>query len=156
MNAEPDSGFEPLGGGCMCGSVRFEINEPLLGAAYCHCKRCQRRTGTAVSTTGLTAVGSFRVVEGEQLVRTYDPGDGGWKKSFCGECSSQLFTTNSENADLVAVRLGAIDGDPGLRPSAHQFVNYAASWEPLPDDGLPRFGERLEWEGDVPSVQGPA
>jgi hypothetical protein len=41
------------------------------------------------------------------------------------------------------IRMGALDDDPGIRPSAHQFVDYAAPWEPLPDDGLPRVPERL-------------
>ena len=41
------------------------------------------------------------------------------------------------------MRLGAFDGDPGVRPGARQFVAYAAPWEPIPDDGLPRFPERL-------------
>ena len=38
----------PLTGGCNCGAVRFEVTAPLVGASYCHCKRCQRRSGTAV------------------------------------------------------------------------------------------------------------
>jgi hypothetical protein len=36
---------------------------------------------------------------------------------------------------------GAVDGDPGIRPESHAFVAYAASWEPIPDDGLPRYPE---------------
>jgi hypothetical protein len=40
------------------------------------------------------------------------------------------------------VRLGAFDQDPGVRPSARQFTAYAAVWEPIPEDGLPRFPER--------------
>jgi hypothetical protein len=39
--------------------------------------------------------------------------------------------------------MAAIDEDPGVRPSAHQFVAYAAPWEDIRDDGLPRFDERL-------------
>lgn len=65
----------PLTGGCMCGGVRFEVSEPLLGALYCHCK----------------------------------------------------------------LRMGSMDEDPGIRPGAHQFTDYAAPWDPIPDDGLPRF-----------------
>jgi hypothetical protein len=42
----------------------------------------------------------------------------------------------------MAVRMGAFDGDPGVRPSFRQFVAYAAPWEPIPDDGLPRYPER--------------
>jgi hypothetical protein len=37
----------------------------------------------------------------------------------------------------------SLDGDPGIRPSAHQFVGYAAAWAPVPEDGLPRFDERI-------------
>ena len=38
---------------------------------------------------------------------------------------------------------GTFDRDPGLRPQYRQFVAYAALWEPLPDDGLPRYDERI-------------
>jgi hypothetical protein len=137
----PDGPRMPLTGGCMCGRVRFEVSQPLLGALYCHCKRCQRRTGSAFSVSGLTAPRSFAISEGEELVRSWDPGDG-WIKSFCGECGSQLYTTDPDDPELISVRLGAIDGDPGVRPSAHQFTDYASPWEPIPDDGLLRFAER--------------
>jgi len=136
----------PLDGGCMCGTVRFHVSAPLFGAVYCHCKRCQRRTGTGFSVSGLTQAGSFGVVEGEDRVGTFDPGDGGWLKSFCAECGSQLYTTNPDDDTLIAVRLGALDQDPGVRPSVHQFVDYAAPWSPVPDDGLPTFPERMAWD----------
>ena len=64
----------PLTGRCMCGAVAFEISEPLPGALYCHCKRCQRRTGSAFSVTGLTQPGSFAISEGADVVRTYPGG----------------------------------------------------------------------------------
>ena len=42
----------------------------------------------------------------------------------------------------MSVRLGTLDGDPGIRPQYRQFVAYAAPWEPIPDDGLPRYEEQ--------------
>jgi hypothetical protein len=131
----------PLTGGCLCGGVRFEITEPLLGAGYCHCTRCQRRTGTAASASGNVAPGSLRVVSGEELIRAYEPVDG-YAKVFCSACGSALWSRHPEDPDRMAVRLGAVDGDPGVRPSDRQFVAYAAPWEPIPDDGLPRYPER--------------
>jgi hypothetical protein len=131
-----------LTGGCLCGGVRFELSEPLQGAVYCHCKRCQRRTGSAFSMTAQAAPGSFRIVQGEELDRHWRPDDGGWEKHFCAECGSHLYTRNPNDPEQIGVRMGACDDDPGVRPGLRQFVTYAAPWEPIPDDGLPRFPER--------------
>jgi len=127
----------PLTGGCLCGGVRFEIDAPLEGASYCHCTRCQRRTGTAASAQGRVSPGGLRIVAGEELVREWSPGDG-WPKAFCSECGGALWSRDPVSGAL-GVRLGAFDGDPGIRPQFRQYVDYAAAWEPIPDDGLPRF-----------------
>ena len=128
----------PLTGRCLCGGVRFEITEPLGEAGYCHCSRCRRRTGTASSVQARVVPGSLSVVDGENLVRYHEVSDG-FDKGFCSSCGSALW---SRRGELMSVRLGALDGDPGVRPSYRQFVAYAAPWEPIPDDGLPRHPER--------------
>src|ERR1700709_827038 len=122
----------PLTGACMCGGVRFELSEPLLGALFCHCKRCQRRTGTGVSTTAVTAPGSYRTVAGEELVRTWDPGDGGYVKGFCSRCGGQLYTTNPENPEILAIRMGALDDDPGIRPTSPPVHRLRGALVPRP------------------------
>jgi hypothetical protein len=132
----------PLTGGCGCGAIRFEVSEPLVGAAYCHCTRCQHRTGTAASASGRLAPGSLTVTAGDDNLRAWSP-EGGFAKLFCGECGSALFGRNPESGEIAIVRLGAFDGDPGVRPAVRQFVAYAAPWEAIPDDGLPRFDERM-------------
>jgi hypothetical protein len=131
----------PLTGGCLCGAVRYEVSEPLVSASYCHCTRCQRRSGAAASPSARLAPGSLRVVSGEELIRSFDPDDG-YKKAFCSACGGALWAQSPDDPDVIAVRLGTFDGDPGIRPSYHQFVAYAAPWEPIPDDGLPRYPER--------------
>ena len=129
----------PLTGACLCGGVRFEVSEPFVSASYCHCTRCQRRTGTAASAQGRLAPGSFRIVAGEELVRSYQPPDG-FAKEFCASCGSALWSRSPEG-EITAVRLGVLDRDPGIRPQWRQFVAYAAPWEAIPDDGLPRHPE---------------
>ena len=128
----------PLAGGCLCGGVRFEVTEPLVSAGYCHCTRCQRRTGTAASAQARIAPGSLRILSGEELVRAYQPPDG-FAKEFCSECGSALWSRDPANPETMSVRLGAFDDDPGVRPAYRQFVAFAAPWEPLQDDGLERF-----------------
>ena len=131
----------PLTGGCLCCGVRFEVTEPPESAGYCHCTRCRRRTGTAGSPQAKIAPGSLRITSGEELVRSYDPLDG-FSKVFCSVCGSALWSRSQADPEVMSVRLGAFDADPGVRPAYRQFVAYAAPWEPLPDDGLPRYPER--------------
>jgi hypothetical protein len=132
----------PLTGGCLCGGVRYEIDAPLVSASYCHCKRCQRRSGAAASAQGRLAPGSLRIVSGADLLRSWDPDDGGFAKAFCSVCGSAMFSRPPGANEYAAVRLGSFDGDPGIRPGHHQWVQSAAVWEPLADDGLPRYGGR--------------
>ena len=130
-----------LTGGCLCGGVRYEVTAPPLSAGYCHCTRCQRRTGTAASPSANIAPGSLRIVAGEELVKEYRPPEG-FLKVFCSACGGALWSRHPDDADRISVRMGTFDSDPGVRPSYRQFVAYAAPWEPIPDDGLPRFPER--------------
>jgi hypothetical protein len=145
LGAVPDPTL-PLTGGCGCGAVRYEIKQPLVGAIYCHCTRCQRRSGSGASASAHLAAGSLEITAGEQHLRDWAPG-GGFAKVYCGECGSAVLVRNPANGEIAMVRLGTIDGDPGVRPSARQFVAYAAAWEPIPDDGLPRYDERMPAPG---------
>jgi hypothetical protein len=130
----------PLTGGCNCGGVRFEVTEPIVSASWCHCTRCQRRTGTSGSLQGRLAPGSLRILRGEELLRGFEPPDG-FAKVFCSACGSSLWS-RSPDGETVAVRFGVFDSDPGIRASYRQFVAYAPVWDELPADGLPRFPER--------------
>jgi hypothetical protein len=131
----------PLIGGCNCGAVRFAVDAPPTNAEYCHCRRCQRRTGTSASVSVRVVPGSFAITSGEDDLRAWKPDDG-WEKWFCGECGSALFSRDPVDHGRVGIRMGAFDADPGVRPSYRQFVAYAAPWESILDDGLPRYPER--------------
>jgi hypothetical protein len=137
--ADPPSPEQPLQGGCLCGAVRFEITAPLISSGYCHCTHCQRRTGTGASANVRVPREGFRVLQGWEEVRSYAPPASGRPKLFCEVCGSALFSGYPLSDREVAVRLGALDADPGIRPQFRQFVDSAAPWEPIPDDGLPRY-----------------
>jgi hypothetical protein len=127
----------PLTGGCACGAVRFEVTAPFETAGYCHCKRCQRRSGALWALNAAVPAEGFTITEGADSVRTWAPPDG-LSKSFCGHCGGHLFAGDPAAGPVVGVRLGAVDDDPGIRPQWHQWADSAPAWEPLPDDGLPR------------------
>ncbi len=134
---EPPSTAHPLQGGCLCGAVRFELTAPFVSAGYCHCTHCQRRTGTGSSANGRVPQDGFRLLRGADSLRAYQPATG-VPKLFCTRCGSALFSGEPLSDEEVAVRLGALDRDPGIRPQYRQFVDSAASWEGIPEDGLTR------------------
>jgi hypothetical protein len=135
--------IEPsLGGSCLCGGVRFEITLPFRRANYCHCSRCRKHSGAGALAQGRVPREGFRLLEGEELIRVYRPPDGA-VKAFCSVCGSSLFGGTWPDGPEVSVRLGALDGEPDVRPQYHSFAADHAPWEDLPDDGLPRFPGRI-------------
>lgn len=129
---------EVLTGGCNCGAVRYEVDGPLTGATYCHCHRCQRRTGAAASPSAHPAPGAFRIVQGEDVLRCWAP-EGGAEKWFCSLCGSAMYAYRRDVDVVAGIRMGTFDEDPGVRPDAHVWCESAAPWEAIPADGLPRF-----------------
>jgi hypothetical protein len=128
----------PLQGSCACGTVRFQVTAPFRSAGYCHCKRCQRRTGTLFSFNAEVGAVGFDVLAGEEALRTWEPPDGR-AKSFCTECGGHVYSGDRAEGGVVGVRLGAVDGDPEVEPSYRQWLASAPDWAPVPDDGLARF-----------------
>jgi hypothetical protein len=128
-------------GSCLCGAVQFALGELPTRAGYCHCTRCQRRTGTAASAQARIDGRTFRLTAGESSLRAWRHSDGGFEKCFCGECGSHLFSRNPDDPTQMSIRMAAFDTDPGVRPSWRAYVAYAAPWEPIPDDGLARHAE---------------
>jgi hypothetical protein len=101
--------------------------------------RASRRDG--VVGAGADRRPHLPAAEGPGAGEAWRHPDGGFEKCFCRECGSHLFSRNPDEPAQMSVRLGAFDGDPGVRPSWRTYVAYAASWEPVPDDGLERFAE---------------
>jgi hypothetical protein len=128
-------------GGCLCGGVRFELTAELVDAGYCHCTRCQKRTGTGAGVSVAVNASDFRITEGEELVRGWSPPGGGNDKFFCSRCGAGVFARNPADHSRMGIRMAALDEPPGLPLSYHQYVSYAAAWEPIPDDGIPRYPE---------------
>ncbi len=131
----------PLTGSCLCGGIRFELSEAPQSAGYCHCTRCQGRTGSGFSASARTTKDAFRLTRGEGLLGAWRHPDGGMEKCFCTNCGAHLLSREPEGQRMT-IRMSAFDRDPGVRPSFRAFTDYAVSWEEIPDDGLPRFPER--------------
>lgn len=133
---------EKITGGCLCGGVRYEVRGKFLRAGHCHCSRCRRHSGAAVGTQGRVRREDFVLLSGGDLVRSYRPDDGA-VKAFCKVCGSSLFGGAWPDGPEVSIRLGTVDGDPGIRPQVHTFVGSKAVWDEVHDD-LPQYEGPLE------------
>lgn len=80
----------------------------------------------------------FRLVSGEADLRVYRPAEDAAVKVFCVRCGSSLFGGSWPEGPEVSIRLGSVDGDPGIRPQVHTFVDSRAPWDEITDD-LPRY-----------------
>jgi hypothetical protein len=76
---------------------------------------------------------------GREASEETSPQRGAAVKAFCSVCGSSLFGAWWPEGDEISIRLGAIDGDPGIRPQYRSFVGSKAAWDELPDDGLERY-----------------
>lgn len=142
-------------GSCLCGGVRYEVTGPFLRAGHCHCSRCRKHSGAAASTQGRVLRQDFRLISGADLIRSYQP-DGGAVKAFCSVCGSSLFGGSWPEGPEVSIRLGSVDGDPGIRPQDHTHVDSRAPWDEI-HDGLPQYpGPRPTAELPIACDLGPA
>jgi hypothetical protein len=130
-----------VAGSCLCGGVRFEVAEPFVKTTYCHCASCKKISGGAGTVNGRARSDWIRILEGIDLLVTYQPGEGS-AKTFCSRCGSNLFGGGWPESEQCSVRLAAIDTPFDRKPEAHIFVRSVAPWETLPDDGAPRYDER--------------
>lgn len=130
-----------LEGSCLCGAVRFEVTEPFVTMSYCHCTNCKKISGGVGTANGRSRTAAIRVVEGRDLLRSYQPVEG-TAKTFCSVCGSNLFGGGWPDSEFTSVRLSAIDSALERTPEAHIYVRSVAPWETLPDDGAERFDVR--------------
>lgn len=124
-------------GSCLCGGVSFQVALPFLRAGHCHCSRCRKHSGAAAGTQGRVPRERFRLIRGEELIRSYRPEGGGAVKAFCTRCGSSLFGGTWPDGPEISIRFGVLDGDPGIRPGEHSFVDDLPPWDEIRDN-LPR------------------
>ncbi len=133
-------------GGCLCGAVRYETQGDPLRVTICHCKFCQRATGSAYMVEPIFRQTDVRITKGTPT--TYSQRSSGSGKlvhvHFCAACGTKLYLTFERFAESCGVYAGTFD-DPNwfeIRPdnSKHIFIDVARHETILPAE-VPCFGE---------------
>ncbi|SED87404.1 Uncharacterized conserved protein [Rhizobiales bacterium GAS188] len=133
-----DTLFTPLTGGCKCSKVRFRMEVAPIITHCCHCRSCQKVSGSAFRTNAMIETDHLTILEGEPLPLQ---GAGGQKEVQCPACGSALWAHQPKLGEAIAiVSVGMLDHGERLPPEAHYFTRSKHPWVTLPPD-LPAFEE---------------
>jgi len=125
----------PLEGGCSCRAVRYKLTAAPLFVHCCHCRDCQRQTGSAFVLNALIELDCIDVVSGE-LVTHEMPTDSGRPHDIyrCASCGTALWSDYGRRGYLKFVRVGTLDAPESLEPDVHIFTRSKLPWVQLPAD----------------------
>lgn len=127
-----------LSGGCLCGAVRYEISAAPVFAGNCHCRDCQRTSGSGFAPTLLMPEPAVRI---SGVVKYHESrADSGRviARGFCPSCGSQLFGKLELMPGMLGVRAGTLDDPAAFHPTLDFHTSSAAPWDAM-DPQLPKF-----------------
>jgi hypothetical protein len=126
-------------GGCACGAVRYECSARPIVSFNCHCRDCQRFTGSAYSSEVLLSTAAFTLVRGEPRYYTVAADSGAeTSRGFCGICGSPIVVRLSSMPDVVAVPAASFDDPSWHKPAMDIFTSSAQPWDYM-NPALPKF-----------------
>jgi len=124
----------PLEGGCTCRFVRYRMTSAPLFVHCCHCRWCQRETGTAFALNAMIEADRVEMLHGEvEVVDTPSMSGKGQKISRCPKCRVAVWSNYAGAGDAVRfMRVGTLDEPDRLPPDIHIFTGSKQPWVVLP------------------------
>ena len=121
-------------GGCLCGNVRYETFGEPIWVGHCHCRWCQKHSGSAFVTCVMFRVGNVVWADAKPTAFESSPGV---ERGFCPTCGSTLTFARPDRGEM-SVLAGSLDDSNVICPSVHIFTEQQCDWARL-DDGLPSY-----------------
>jgi hypothetical protein len=131
--------MDRLEGGCACGAVRYRLESAPMFVHCCHCRDCQRQTGSAFVLNALIETDRITPLAGDPEPVPV-PTDSGrphdiWR---CRACRTAVWSDYGGRAKLRFVRIGTLDDPTALAPDVHIYTRSKLPWIGLPE-GVPAF-----------------
>jgi hypothetical protein len=128
-----------LEGGCACGKMRYRLASRPMFVHCCHCKDCQRQTGSAFVINALIETGRVEKLSGETKAVAV-PTDSGRPHDIhrCPSCGTAVWSRYGGRQALSFVRVGTLDEPSELPPNVHIYTRSKLPWVALPAD-VPAF-----------------
>jgi hypothetical protein len=125
-------------GQCLCGTVRFGIDEPVPNLYQCHCKLCRKQGGSASNSATLIPQSQFAWISGEHDIQHWRK-DTGFSSDFCRQCGA-VVPNQLRELDFIWVPAGALEEDHDLKIVAHIYTGSKANWDVI-YGGLANYDE---------------
>jgi hypothetical protein len=137
MTSTNTTSTEPRNGGCQCGAIRYVLHDQPIALTACHCRECQRQSGSAFGLSLIVLETNFELLRGEVAVFER-PADSGQKVrcAFCRDCGNRIYHQPDWGAPVVNVKAGTLDDTSGLKPTIHTWTREKQPWVPIPADAL--------------------
>ena len=116
-----------VAGGCLCGAVRFEIQNDFAFLLFCHCAECRRLSGSAMAANLFSETRSLRWVAGAAQVALFRHPERSFTRAFCRTCGSGL-PFEGRSGRFVIVPAGALDDAPRVEKRAEVFARERPDW----------------------------
>lgn len=126
----------PVSGSCLCGEVRYEVDEFMRGVIACHCKQCRKTSGHYVAATKATH-DKFRMIS-DATLKWYRSSEKA-ERGFCSACGSNLFWRKVGDT-ATSIMAGALDSPTGLAMESHIYVDDIGDYYILGSD-LPSYSQ---------------
>ena len=123
-------------GRCTCGAVRYRLTSAPMVVHCCHCRWCQRETGSAFVINAMVEADRVVLLQGEpEMVLTPSESDKGQKIHRCPTCRIALWSNYAGAGDKVRfLRVGTLEEPDRLPPEIHIFTASKQPWVALPPD----------------------
>ena len=120
-----------LTGGCLCGAIRFTVSAPAAALRACHCRNCQKASGTGGTVNIVVPSDSLKITQG--TTKRYDDSatQSGrtLSRHFCGTCGSPIYSQRNPDPGFAVVRAGALDDSSGMKITTHIWTASARPWD---------------------------
>lgn len=133
-------------GTCACGDVQFSLCSAPMFTHCCHCRDCQRQTGSAFVINGLIETDRIRLAQGDPAAIALPTSSGRPHDVYrCRKCGTALWSDYGHRPGLRFVRIGVLVEAARLAPDVHIFTRSKLPWVTLPP-GQPAFPVYYEVE----------
>ena len=106
-----------LTGGCLCGAIRYECSARPLMAGNCHCRDCQRSSGSAFVAVMVVPAATLKIEGPAKYYESKADSGNNFARGFCPECGAPLFGKSTGDPRLAMVAAASLDDPSQFQPT---------------------------------------